>query len=77
MLDPVTLYKDGKSRRIAAIDAPGWLRSGWSLSESLAPHFPPLEPDLLENFPTTDEQTTVVIPKRRGGKNGGNAVSEV
>jgi hypothetical protein len=28
--DPVTLYKDGKSRQIPAIDAPGWIAGGWS-----------------------------------------------
>jgi hypothetical protein len=29
MEDPVVLYKDGTSRRIPAIDAPGWEAAGW------------------------------------------------
>ncbi|MEO1466203.1 MAG: hypothetical protein AAFR89_08225 [Cyanobacteria bacterium J06633_1] len=31
-MKPVTLYKAGISRRIHAIDAPGWIKNGWSLS---------------------------------------------
>ncbi|MEH1808516.1 hypothetical protein [Nostoc sp.] len=41
--DPVTLYKEGKSRRIPAIDAPGWIRAGWRASDEFtppAPHYP-------------------------------------
>ncbi|MFK0735596.1 MAG: hypothetical protein ACFKPT_02550 [Gloeotrichia echinulata GP01] len=81
--DPLTLYKDGKSRRIPAIDAPGWIANGWSdvdvdEEKELPPPTPysllPTPPsDLMENFSTTDEQTSVV---KRRGKNGGNTVSE-
>lgn len=37
MSAPVTLYSpDGKrSREIAAIDAPGWIQAGWSVSPVL------------------------------------------
>ncbi|MEH1777087.1 hypothetical protein [Nostoc sp.] len=32
--DPVTLYgPNGKVKSIPAVDAPGWLAAGWSLSE--------------------------------------------
>lgn len=33
LVDPLTLYKDGESYRVPAIDAGAWLRLGWS-SES-------------------------------------------
>ncbi|BBD69542.1 hypothetical protein NIES4072_31250 [Nostoc commune NIES-4072] len=58
MSQPVTLYSpDGKrSREIAAIDAPGWIRAGWTeapvtispvvspLVEVLSPATPAVEP---------------------------------
>lgn len=28
-MDPITLYKNGEMRRIAAIDAPAWESRGW------------------------------------------------
>ncbi|MBD2771188.1 hypothetical protein [Iningainema tapete] len=31
--DPVLLYSpDGKTRRIPLVDAPGWIKAGWSTS---------------------------------------------
>ncbi|HYX14764.1 MAG TPA: hypothetical protein VE944_10425 [Nostoc sp.] len=41
MLDPVTLYKDGKARSIPAIDAPGWMANGWA-KQPTAPEVIPL-----------------------------------
>lgn len=39
MSQPVTLYSpDGKrTREIAAIDAPGWIKAGWSKTLALMP----------------------------------------
>ncbi|MEH1902516.1 MAG: hypothetical protein V7L04_14125 [Nostoc sp.] len=46
MSQPVTLYSpDGvRSREIAAVDAPGWIKAGWSIEPvAIPPATPPLE----------------------------------
>ncbi|MEH2393697.1 MAG: hypothetical protein V7K21_19220 [Nostoc sp.] len=51
MSAPVTLYSpDGKrSREIAAVDAPGWIRNGWSATPVVIPLICP-EPPLVETL---------------------------
>lgn len=77
--DPVTLYKDGKLRRIPAVDAPGWIAAGWSkeaggaggqggrgeeFSPLPTPTSPPPSDTGEEIAPTPDS------PPKRSGKRG-------
>jgi hypothetical protein len=40
--DPVTLYgPDGQIKSIPAIDAPGWMASGWNLQPTVEVVLPP------------------------------------
>ncbi|MEH1828260.1 MAG: hypothetical protein V7L22_23485 [Nostoc sp.] len=57
MSAPVTLYSpDGKrTREIAAIDAPGWIRAGW-LSQ------PPVIPPVALTPVSEPEESPVVLP---------------
>ncbi|WP_414755538.1 hypothetical protein [Anabaena sp. CCY 9910] len=62
MLDPVTLYKDGRqSRRIPVVDAPGWIAAGWSLEPPAA-----TSPDPIPELKST----------RRKVRNAGDTIPE-
>lgn len=70
-LDPITLYKDGISRRIPAIDAPGWIGKGWlkePLNEVGSDRF--LLPDSFAPPPTSPPAISVVIEETQTNKRG-------
>jgi hypothetical protein len=53
--DPLTLYKQGQECRVPAVDAPAWIRLGWSTESSIAETE---EPSENTNSESSGEQET-------------------
>ena len=69
MTDPITLYKDGLSRRIPAIDAEAWIAQGWKeTDETTSASEIPIGIGSAERYPlATDLQTTPDLSNQSQG----------